>query len=241
MSATPLLSSFEGEDLAAALTEASPFADLPPAVIKAIAKISQARAYGAGEAVFSLGQYDGDEFFLVKSGRLKAASADSRSGALVIDELPAGAFFGLAETVGGEDAASGGRQLTLTAETDATVVAIDAAGFRAVVAQRPSLTRNLMLYFARRLAAATQAGPVHDSAPERRVFAALLEYVERDAVSGLWRIPRMPRHRELAEKAGADEAATAGAIAQLIQEGVARRDYPGLIIDDIAELNRLAS
>ncbi|MBB5517977.1 Crp/Fnr family transcriptional regulator [Amphiplicatus metriothermophilus] len=241
MSATPLPSSSQGEDLAAALAAASPFADLPPAVVKAVAEISQARFYNAGEAVFSLGQYDGDEFFLVKSGRLKAASADPESGALLIDELPAGEFFGLAEAVVGEETAAGGRHLTLTAEIDSTVVAIDAAGFRAVVAQRPSLTRNLMLYFARALAATAQAGPVQDSAPERRVFAALLEYVERDAVSGLWRIPRMPRHRELAEKAGADEAATAGAIALLIQEGVARRDYPGLIIDDIAELNRLAS
>ena len=35
-------------------------------------------------------------------------------------------------------------------------------------------------------------------------------------------------------------AVAASAVAKLIQSGVARRDYPGLIIDDMAQLNRLA-
>jgi hypothetical protein len=51
----------------------------------------------------------------------------------------------------------------------------------------------------------------------------------------------MPKHRELAERAGADEAAAASAVAQLIQQGVARREYPGLVIADMAGLARLAS
>ena len=93
--------------------------------------------------------------------------------------------------------------------------------------------------FAASLSKAGFQAPPQESSPERRIFAALLEYVERDAVNGDWRISRMPKHRELAEKAGVDEAATAGAIAQLIQDGVARRDYPGLVIEDMAQLSRL--
>ncbi len=50
----------------------------------------------------------------------------------------------------------------------------------------------------------------------------------------------MPKHRELADEAGVEEALTAGAVASLIQQGVARRDYPGLVINDMARLNELA-
>ena len=64
--------------------------------------------------------------------------------------------------------------------------------------------------------------------------------MSRDLVSGAWRIEKMPKHREVAQLAGVDEADAASAIAYVIQEGVARRDYPGLIIDDIARLNHLA-
>ena len=69
----------------------------------------------------------------------------------------------------------------------------------------------------------------------------LLECVARDPLSGVWRIEKMPKHRELADRAGVDEASAAGAVASLIQEGVAQRDYPGLVINDMSRLNTLAS
>ena len=123
---------------------------------------------------------------------------------------------------------------------DTDVVTLDAEAFRELFQRRPALTRALAQYFARALVMERSQLSPEDLSPERRVFAALLEFVERDAVTGAWRVARMPKHRELAEKADADEAAAASAIAHLIQEGVARRDYPGLIIDDISQLNALA-
>ena len=50
----------------------------------------------------------------------------------------------------------------------------------------------------------------------------------------------MPKHRELAERAGVEEAEAASAVAALIQDGVARRDYPALVINDIRRLSDLA-
>jgi CRP-like cAMP-binding protein len=128
--------------------------------------------------------------------------------------------------------------VSITAERDSVIVAVDSLVLRETAAQRPSLTRNLMEYFARRLLRG--ATPTDEGSHERRVYAALSSYIERDAVSAEWRIPRMPKHRELAERADVDEADAASAVARLIQSGVARRDYPGLIIDDISQLNRLA-
>ena len=60
-------------------------------------------------------------------------------------------------------------------------------------------------------------------------------------MSGGFCIKRMPKHRELADEAGVEESFAANAVATLIQEGVARREYPGLLIDDMSRLNQLAS
>jgi CRP-like cAMP-binding protein len=223
---------------AAAIAVAAPFDDLPEQVIASLAKAASFRAYAAGETIFAMGQFDGSEFLIVRSGRIKAAQADPKTGAMLFDETSAGEIYGLAGAVAGADPArlSG---VSITAEHDCEIVAVDAEALRDVAAQRPSLTRNLMVYFARRLAGDARAS-AEEASPERRVYAALAAFVERDAVNADWRIARMPKHRELADRAGVEEADAASAVAKLIQSGVARRNYPGLIIDDMAKLNRLA-
>lgn len=239
MSATPLASEPETDDLGAALASAAPFAELPPPVIKAIGEVSLERVFTSGETIVSFGQHDGGEFYYVVRGKLKAAFADPATRAVLIEEVNGGQFFGLADAIA-ENAGGMVERLTLTAEADSTVISIEAAAFRSIVAQRPSLTRSLMHYFARALCAYGLQDGVGES-PIRRVFAALMEHVERDALTGEWRIGKMPKHRELAEQAATDETVAASAVAQLIQDGVARRDYPGLIIADMAEFSRLAS
>lgn len=240
MPATALVSQEEDSaDAGALIKSAAIFSDLPPSVLAALGDISRVRRYAKGEPVFSFGQFDGAEFFFAASGRLKAAIADA-SGAMLFESVLAGQFFALAEAVAGVEN-SRAHNATLTAEEDSQVLSIDALGFAEIVSQRPSLTRNLMQHFARELAAGGSAGAPTETTPERRVFAALMRYVERDAVSGDWRIPKMPKHREIAEASGVDEPSAAAAIALLIQEGVARREYPGLIIADMTRFGRLAA
>jgi len=223
---------------AATIAAAAPFADLPEQVISALCGAASLRAYAAGETVLAMGQFDGSEFMIVRSGKIKVSHADARSGAMLFEEIGAGEIYGLAfATIGADAAQLAG--ISLAAERDSVVVAVDAEALRELARERPSLTRNLMLYFARRLSGDRRSAP-EESSPERRVYAALASYIERDAVSAEWRIARMPKHRELADRADVDEAEAASAVAKLIQTGVARRNYPGLIIDDIAQLNRLA-
>jgi CRP-like cAMP-binding protein len=240
MSATPLAVASEETDFSERLAASPLFEDLPRPVLKAICETAERRRYAAGETVYSPGQYEGGEFLLVSEGRLKATFADSGASAMLIEEIGPGNFFCLAvEMSGDSDQPTEG--LTLAVETDSEIIAFNTEAFRAVASRRPLLMRNLMLHFAREIRRAGSQPAAAELSAERRVFAALLGYVERDAVSGEWRVARMPKHRELGEKAGADEAATANAIARLIQDGIARREYPGLVIDDISGLNRLAS
>jgi CRP-like cAMP-binding protein len=220
-----------------AIAASAVFRDLPEQVVSALADASSIRDYSAGETIFAMGQFDGSEFLIVHSGKVKASHADSKTSAMMFEEISAGETFGLPmAAIGGETRLAAG--ISLTAERDSKVVAIDAETLREMTTQRPSLTRNLMVYFARRLLGDDRSA--EENSPERRVYAALCSYIERDAVNAEWRIARMPKHRELADRADVDEADAASAVAKLIQSGIARRNYPGLIIDDIGQLNRLA-
>ncbi|MEL7486854.1 MAG: Crp/Fnr family transcriptional regulator, partial [Pseudomonadota bacterium] len=196
------------------LRDIEPFSELPEGALAAVVEISDYREYAAGETIYSPGQCDGSEILIVVDGSLKAMSADLETGAMMIDAIVAGCIFGIASAVADAQDAQADR-LTLTAETDASVIAVQSAAFRSVVAQRPSLTRTLMQYFAAQLAGASFQVVEQETAPETRVYAALLEYIERDAVTAQWRIGKMPKHRELSEKTGADESVVASAVADL--------------------------
>lgn len=212
------------------------FADLPAGDLDAVAQAAGARRFGAGETVFSTGQYDGSEIIYVASGAMKSAGADPRTGSMVVETIGAGAFFGLALAALPPEGCRL-NEATITAEADTLAVFIDAEAMRALVAQSPMLARAMLLHFAK---AALGGGSAEESGPERRVFAAIASLVKRDAVAATWRIDRMPKHRDLADLAHVAESDAANAVARLIASGVARRDYPGLIIDDMGQLNRLA-
>ena len=217
----------------------APFQDLPDAVYKQLQENSDYRTYEAGQTVYSLGQYDGGEFFLVSEGVLKVAVLDGESGSMHIEEFTAPSLFGL-EAVLSERPSEEYQRVALTAQTDVKFIAIDAEAFRELTASRPTLMRNIAMYFAGELAGLRFKMTTAKAAPEQLIYAALLELVKRDEVSGQWLIEKMPKHRELADKADVDEAVSANAVASLIQDGVAKREYPGLIITDIARLNQLA-
>ncbi len=217
---------------------AAPFSDLPGQVVGILADAASRRPYTAGETILAMGQFDGSEFLIVESGRIKVSQADPKTGAMIFESVGAGEAYGLAfALVGADQSRLAG--ISIAADRDSVIVAVDAETLRNIARERPSLTRNLMLHFARRLAGDNKEA-AEETTPERRVYAALSSYIERDAVSAEWRIVRMPKHRELADRANVDEADAASAVAKLIQSGVARRNYPGLVIDDIAQLNRLA-
>ncbi|WP_425410886.1 Crp/Fnr family transcriptional regulator [Hyphococcus sp.] len=218
----------------------APFRGLPDAVLSLLYEHSERRAYSAGQTVFSLGQYDGAEFVVVLDGALRISIADGGSGAMTIDDVNAGQAFGLEFAMAEPDPA-GFQQLGATAAVDCDLIFIDAAEFKSLAGGRPSLMRNIAIYLAGQLSESKMRTDAAQAAPMQRVYVALLKSIERDALTGQWKINRMPKHRELADQAGVDESIAAGAVASLIQDGVAQREYPGLIINDMGQLNRLAS
>lgn len=239
MTAAPLETVSAADGLVEMLAKIAPFQDLPSAVLSLLCDHSERRSYGAGHTVFSLGQYDGAEFLVVLAGGLRVSAVDGETGAMIIENVAEGGIFGLEIALADPDPGVV-HQISVTAEKDCDVIAIDAAEFKSLAAGRPSLMRNAAVYLAEMLVLQRYRAVASQTAPEQRIYAALLECIARDPLSGVWRIEKMPKHRELADRAGADEAAAAAAVAALIQEGVAQRDYPGLIVNDMARLNQLA-
>ena len=226
-------------DASAALLAAKPFAGLADIIIEAIAEKTTRRDYASGQTVFSMGQYDGAEAFVVARGRMRVSVVDPETGAMMVDDIAENGCFAIDLTFGGEENDLFQR-LAVTAEEDLTLLFLDADTLRTLAGQRPSLMRNLAAYFAEELSERRFSALSAEAAPQQRVFTELLKFVERDGVSGFWRVPRMPKHRELADLADVDENVAAAAVATLIQEGVAQRDYPGLIVNDMSRLNDLA-
>ena len=239
MSATPIMLPAPYEDCAQTLSRLPLFRDLSEPILKSICEHSDIRRYSAGQTVYSLGQYDGEEFFVVMEGRMRVSITHPDTGAMLIEEIGPNSIFA-AELAFSEIKNDAVHRISVTAEEELCLIAIDVEEFRALAMQRPSLMRNIVIMVADELAMRRYQHVTPETPPEQRVFAALMKFVERDGVTGEWRVQRMPKHRELADDAGVDESVTASAVATLIQEGVARRDYPGLVIEDIARLNKLA-
>lgn len=237
MSATPM--TVEECDTPAALSASPLFEGLPAAVMMRLEESSERRHYGAGHTVFSMGQYDGEEFLVILSGVLQLNIMNPETGEMMIEEFVTGQVFGLEAALCDETEAICPR-LAVTAQEDAEVLAIEIEAFRKLAAARPSLMRNIAYCLARDTAALRYNRSPAQTPPEQRIFAALMDHVSRAPMTGEWRIEKMPKHRELAERAGVEETEAAAAIASLIQDGVARRDYPSLIINDIRQLNNLA-
>lgn len=230
----------EDEKIAKMLAKFQLFADLPQAVLNLLSENSDCRQYSAGQTVLSLGQYVGDEFFLIQEGKIRVSLLDPSTGSMMIEDFQKNTIFGL-EVALCELQGDMFQRVSVTAEDNSRIIAIEAESFRSLASGRPTLMRSIALHFAGELLSMRFKTMMTQTAPERKVFSVLLEYVKRDPLTGLWRIGKMPKHRELADKAGVEEAQTASAVAALIQEGVAKRDYPGLIINDMHRLNQLAT
>lgn len=240
MSAVPIESDSTDDNELQTLGSIAPFEGLPAAVLELLCERSERRAYSVGQTVFSLGQYDGAEFLVVLGGALRVSITEGDTGAMTIDGIGAGEVFGLEFAMAEPDPASF-QQIAVTAAADCDLIVIEAGEFKSLAGGRPSLMRNIAIYLAEQLSMQRLKAEAAHTAPAQRVYAALLKCIERDPLTGQWKINRMPKHRELADRAGVDEAIAANAVASLIQDGVAQREYPGLIVNDMARLNRLAS
>ena len=188
--------------------------------------LSQSLSLRAGETsnVMEAGQ----SVFFVVAGEVRVSSL--LEGRIAFQDLAAGDEFGLLYALGGHDAPSA----SLLALSDAEILvspactALDCIGASAGAAM--ALARMLARSLESRLSGLD---------PLRLVYRDLLRAAKPSGDNG-WTIDPIPRHRELAQRAGVAEEEAASAIANLVRLGVARRRYPALDIADRETLRRLS-
>ena len=226
--------------VAGILSRADYFCDLPEKVLLEFAEEAEERQFSAGETVFTMTQYDGSELYCVVSGTAKLTTMAVEADALSVDDLVPGDVFGLEYVLGEFDEHA--CQAGLCADTDLTLIIIDSDRLRELVKRKPVVARAFLASFARQLVAARTVQGGEDSDPHKRICRSLFDLLERDETHtpSQWRVPVMPKHRELGEIAGASEIDAAEAVARLISDGVAKRDYPGLVITDYASFHSMA-
>ncbi len=231
------INSCENEVLS--LERFEPFQNIPDTILEAIKETADFRDYNAGETIISHGQYEGDSFFIVASGQVKITIINPATGAMFMETITAGGSFGLDIILASQDQDFVG-SITLNADTDSQLWVLDKYAFCDVLQNRPSLSKNLLYYLSSEFTRSRFRSFEFTTSPEVGIYELILSYVERDEITGEWLIPNLPKHRELAERAGVDESVAGNAIAILIQEKIARRNYPGMIIDDMGKLEQLS-
>lgn len=212
-----------------ALKKLACFDRLETECLTKIGRISSVLGYMAGDTVLASGQFDGTQLYGIASGSARLVKPAARAGDFDVTELEGGELVGLAEFLVYQDVMSS--PLSLTALTDADVVIIDSVPFRELMDEDPEL-KDCMLRFAAAQWLQTTAVRWTDTGPDRRIYQHLLSLVQRDGDRYI--ISEMPRHAALAELCGTTDRDAAAAVAVLIDSEIARREYPGLVIEDIS-------
>ena len=212
-----------------ALLAVPAFAGLDEGLLRRLAEAAFCEAYEPGETVFTMGQGAG-ALHVVLRGEARMTRADGERGDITVETITPGGWVGLVPFAL-EDQSMATASLQAVGPLD--TLSFDAGAVRALAEAEAPLALALM-----RLCAEAARGRKRTVDPSARVYRHLLSLVRKSA--GGASIPEMPRHAALAEAAGVTDVEAAGAVAELIARGVARRAYPGLEVLDPARLHKAA-
>lgn len=215
------------------------FRDLGPRELALIAAECSWRTFSRNDIILSAGQGSGRDVHLVAAGSVRLARPTGPNGRIAYTDIEAGGQFGEMSIFGVPDG-----DLTAIARDDTVLAILPEDRFVELLSREESVSRALLCQYAQLLRAreaasvAASEGKPGLTGPQR-VYAELLALAEpRPGGEGLF-VPRLPRHRELADRLSTTEEVVASAIAELVRLGLAERDYPGLAIKDEAAMRRL--
>lgn len=184
-----------------------------------------------------------DGVVFVVAGVVRLARPNGLTGQVDYLDVAAGDQFGEMAMFGIPDP-----ELTVIAREDGLLAILPQIRFEELLAREESVSRALLVQYAYRLRGGRDAGRDNGTqaaalSGEQRVYGELISLAEPRAgvegkPGGLF-VARLPRHRELAGRLSTTEEVVARAIAALVRDGVAVREYPGLFIRDEQTLRHL--
>lgn len=180
----------------------------------------------------------------VVAGAVRLARPNGLTGQIDYLDVAAGGQFGEMAVFGIPDP-----ELTVIARQDGLLAILPQARFEGLLTREESVSRALLVQYAHRLRNGRDATPDNvrpaagELSGEQRVYGELISLAEpragEDGEPGGLFVARLPRHRELASRLSTTEEVVARAIASLVRDGVAVREYPGLFIRDEQVLRHL--
>ncbi len=215
------------------------FVDLPIPVLEKIATASERRTILANETLYTIGQYDAFECIAICTGSVRITRASRINGDMSIEVVEAGGVIGLDMVLG--DNRDVGSAIAIEAIEETSFIGIESDALLEAISNSVEANAGLVRYFAG-VSIKHSFGEADAIGAQRRIFSALLALVERaELPTGGYYIAEMPKHRELAEIAGVTDVEAAEAVATLLRQGIATRDYPGLKIENYLALEKLAT
>ena len=218
--------------------------DLPRKELALLATECEWREMAQEEIVLSSSSgsvLDGVAF--VVSGAVRLARPNGLTGQIDYHDVAAGGQFGEMAVFGIPDP-----ELTVIAKESGLLSILPQSLFAELLGREESVSRALLVQYAHRLRNGSDAGaedgtPAGSLSGEQRVYGELISLAEpragREGEPGGLFVARLPRHRELANRLSTTEEVVARAIAELVRDGVAVREYPGLFIRDEQTLHQL--
>jgi CRP-like cAMP-binding protein len=230
-------------DMAQSLRGARILTDLAPRELALLAAECTWRTYARNEIILSAGQGVHCGVMFVVRGSVRLARPIGPSGRISYVDIDAGGQFGETALFGIDET-----DLTAISREESLLAVMPEKHFIDMLGREESVSRALLCQYAMLLRQREAAsGGAQEEAPgatgPQRVYAELLALGEPRAAIGGARaglfIPRLPRHRQLADRLSTTEEVVAGAIAELVRLGIAEREYPGLLIGDETAMRRL--
>lgn len=193
-----------------------------------IAKRCRWRRYAGQELIIDRDSDSRDVLFIT-AGRVRIVNYSMTGREVSLDDLSQGAFFGELAAIDGE-----ARSATAVALEDTIIASLAPEAFLGLLRQHPDVALVIM----RRLAGIIRSanGRIMDLSTrgaQSRVCAELLRLAGGDKVEPEeCRIRPIPRHSDVASRAGTTRETVARVLSDLLRQGVVRREADGIAITD---------
>lgn len=193
------------------------FTDLPAAQFAEINKLFVDRGYGPGECLY----FEGDpatHLYVVADGNVKLMRHTAGGKDVLLDFLASGEFFGSLTHAKGDTYAE-----TARAHTQACILSIDGADFRAILSANPSVALKVMDIVSERLRSANEmVGLLSVVSIEQRLAQILLKLAGKfgeKSKTGL--LIQLPLGRtDLAEMTGTTTETASRVLSQFQKDGL---------------------
>ena len=209
------------------------FQGIAPAIAARHAVAARWIEAAAGQSILDFDDVSDDVFFVL-SGAVRVAVRTPGGRELILDDIPAGQFFGEMAAIDGAP-----RSAAVTALHRSRICRMSGAGFMALMAEAPALSRRLSQVLTLRIRQLNARLLERSSLDARhRLYAELLRAAGPADGAGERILSPPPVQQVLADRIGARREAVSREIARLIRNGLLARRRGALVLRDAAALEQ---